>query len=1056
MNLIDDIELERQIDKLYKLIIADLDKKLQQIKTVSTPPSSTSPSLIDLNTPPPSPKTEPAKPNEEVKEIPKVEPTKPKESPEIEEQKKVVEESLRKLREKEAQEKSEKEREKKELEAKNKLEAEEKEKDKIAKEKAEELEKEKKETERLAKVQAEKELKEKQERERIAQELADLKKEIEKLPLTETEKTMLKMAGDKSQAETVNFTATNRINKEKELLAKQEAERKEKEKLEKAELAKYEELLKKINDPAKTTFNSLPETFESEAIDKLDNSLLPTDKKKETLTARIKEKRATFNYSLNKVEDGGYKPEQLIISLKKIAKDQVWEVQEKKPITLEILNEMFGLTPPSSADQVQDLTDYFIKKGGYVVSDEVLNAEKTFIGENEWKSGHALLTDCYKRIKFKNSENKEVIFSPERPEEYFCEKPVDPEKGVFPFPTSSGKSTKFPACIFGFAREAKKKDNSKKDWNIIIVSPTASLAQSAFDSHNDWLQKNKDGTNWRCPFHLTDHGGEYETIKNDLTYYDSVKYVDIPKPNAPGTTIKKPERTFGQGNKGISVMEPQVLLSFLVRDIIRINAIRCDNPSKKEQIDKGKLAVKAKLINKKETIIYFDESHFAKNGSTAYQKIQELTQQLGYNTMRATATFKGKEFSISMPKKIERRYMSGLIPKYKDKEGKEVDLNAWLAQGKLLVFLPKAELTAQQIKILKDNNVGYSVLDETLEQFSTGVVQGCPNGYVFFGDDRYGIGFNFKINTCISLMELELKKLGIGWKYESSTQPLPDASLTQQSGRVARLDEGKFIAVGKRTPQDKDFTKNIDAENDLASTMAGAVLSKDTETEAFIKLDNTYKTLTRPNKTTNKKELELLQSAVALPFEDGQWRYPEEILVGLTQGTPNYPQFDTSKQSATTDNDLWARFKGTYQPKEIDKEQAKQLLFLMIGNLVANDTNFPKQINLKFDSSLFNTVGFVAKNNKETKQSEEYEKNILEIKKVVMGTVASQIKDPNKIEYNNEKEFNKVVELLKLPLNENNLKIEIVQELTSKLKNPKKSAEGYIPKDKLTLLVNYK
>ena len=126
----------------------------------------------------------------------------------------------------------------------------------------------------------------------------------------------------------------------------------------------------------------------------------------------------------------------------------------------------------------------------------------------------------------------------------------------------------------------------------------------------------------------------------------------------------------------------------------------------------------------------------------------------------------------------------------------------------------------------------------------------------------------------------------------------------------------------------------------------------------------------------------------------------------------------------------------------------------MVGNLVASDTSFPKQINLKFDSSLFNTVGFVAKNDKETKQNEEYEKNILEIKKVVMGAVASQIKESNKIEYNNEKDFNKVVELLKLPLNENNLKIEIVQELTSKLKNPKKSAEGYIPKDKLTLKIN--
>jgi len=41
-----------------------------------------------------------------------------------------------------------------------------------------------------------------------------------------------------------------------------------------------------------------------------------------------------------------------------------------------------GLTP-TTADQVQDLTDYFISKKGYVVSDKVLNAEKAFTGENE-------------------------------------------------------------------------------------------------------------------------------------------------------------------------------------------------------------------------------------------------------------------------------------------------------------------------------------------------------------------------------------------------------------------------------------------------------------------------------------------------------------------------------------------------------------------------------------------------------------------------------------------------------------------------------------------------
>jgi hypothetical protein len=82
-----------------------------------------------------------------------------------------------------------------------------------------------------------------------------------------------------------------------------------------------------------------------------------------------------------------------------------------------------------------------------------------------------------------------------------------------------------------------------------------------------------------------------------------------------------------------------------------------------------------------------------------------------------------------------------------------------LSKGKLLVFLPKAELTTKQIEILKEANVGYFVLDETLEQSSTSIVRDCPNSYVFFGDDRYGIGFTFKINTCISTVELELKKL---------------------------------------------------------------------------------------------------------------------------------------------------------------------------------------------------------------------------------------------------------------------------------------------------------
>jgi len=123
-------------------------------------------------------------------------------------------------------------------------------------------------------------------------------------------------------------------------------------------------------------------------------------------------------------------------------------------------------------------------------------------------------------------------------------------------------------------------------------------------------------------------------------------------------------------------MEPQVLVSYLVREIINISAIKCNPPKEKARIEKAKVDAKAKLINKAETIIYFDESHFTKDGSTAYAKIQELAQIANYKTMRATATFKGKEFSIKMPHPIERRYMSGLVPKYKGDDGNEVDLDA--------------------------------------------------------------------------------------------------------------------------------------------------------------------------------------------------------------------------------------------------------------------------------------------------------------------------------------------------------------------------------------------
>jgi hypothetical protein len=94
---------------------------------------------------------------------------------------------------------------------------------------------------------------------------------------------------------------------------------------------------------------------------------------------------------------------------------------------------MFGLTP-AEPSTIQDLTEYFKGKGGYEI--DLPNEDRQ----------HYLLADCYERIGL-GGENFSKI------SEYFCEKPVDPDKGVLPFPTSAGKSTAVPACIFGYLRE---------------------------------------------------------------------------------------------------------------------------------------------------------------------------------------------------------------------------------------------------------------------------------------------------------------------------------------------------------------------------------------------------------------------------------------------------------------------------------------------------------------------------------------------------------------------------------------------------------------------------
>src|SRR4051812_46176322 len=117
----------------------------------------------------------------------------------------------------------------------------------------------------------------------------------------------------------------------------------------------------------------------------------------------------------------------------------------------------------------------------------------------------------------------------------------------------------------------------------------------------------------------------------------------------------------------------------------------------------------------------------------------------------ASATFPKKGFCLTLPHKIDRLYMPGLVKEYTNQDGKKVGLNEVLEKGKCFVFLQSAELTPTQENILKKHNVSYSVFNQSLEKSSTGVSYGLEPGSVMFGDDRHSVGFTLDIDVCISL-----------------------------------------------------------------------------------------------------------------------------------------------------------------------------------------------------------------------------------------------------------------------------------------------------------------
>lgn len=782
-------------------------------------------------------------------------------------------------------------------------------------------------------------------------------------------------------------------------------------KLNKEQLKKALEILNDINDSNKKTFASLPENYRSEEIEALPADQ-PGHSNKEYLKTRIKERRSTFRLNLNEVSDGGLTAEQLTAA-RELEKG-IYVAKGKEPAPASVINEVLRwemtkdrtkgpelkwteprdldawLTSPENRGyRIEDQKDQEIKGKTYT-GKEILEQENDKWGNpnheeyDRGKQGRLLLPFF----------NKKVGFDPDNPEAFLCE-PNNDTKGHLPYATGIGKTTKTVCCIC-----------KGGERHIILVLPTKSLALSALNSHNDWLQ------DYICPIHEIKHG-EYNV---------------------------EPFRIGDKG--GLSVLTPGELLGYLLRNLISYTPTGIKGISSKGREDKIKEIKEGRKLKKDQHIILFDEADLA---DPTYQTIIEEATKQGYKCIKMSATFPGVPWSITTTNPIKSQLITGL---------RDEDLISENGQRKnILIFIRETEprtkgkevieaLTAEQKKLLAPYN--YVVFDRTNAGAAEGITRGMDPGTIFFASPIFGRGFTFFIQKTIITNWMQTKILGGGWAYsEPATQRLPLSDLGQERGRVGRTEAGEADFLDNEIGEIK--AKGAKKES------IGTILTRAALTGSKEDLD----TLAKFYSTFTKEGINFIRTAIAWPDKFGL--LPEEILIGLNvgiDGATRYPKYEMKPTTGSPDADLWDRHMGIIKKSSMPKDTATNILKLMIANLVKRKTkenNFPDFVNIKIESPLIEQVGWTEIKEKPKKEEKaKYEADIKEVREVINGVISENIPDPATNQYKDENLFKKVVNCHKLAIA---LKISIERLETDEWIDKKDKTKGKKKAENLTLFI---
>ncbi|CAG8564841.1 11628_t:CDS:1 [Scutellospora calospora] len=680
----------------------------------------------------------------------------------------------------------------------------------------------------------------------------------------------------------------------------------------KSELDTSLDILENILNDNKTTFKSLPENYEKDKIDNLNDNFLPRGAKKNDLLKAIIEKRNTFRYRINEpnneFDNDSLDPNEYQKILKSINETQeVIFDKWKNKVTSEFLNEFLGNFLKRKGDE--NLEEKNLDKWLKGEDPGPISEHKLMGYTLKDKPKHKIRVAEIKNNKFTGNINEEILkngidgsnvieeekkldktlagayllsyvfnlidFDPEKLKNddgsynsnYFAKVKDSNEgkipdvdgPGILPILTGGGKTTKLVryllTCIF-------------PGKHIILITPNEELAADAENHHNTWLQY-ASGVPYKCVIHRKEEELPYIVKNGELASWIN------------GNKGDKKESSGEDGKSTLSILQLHHLVRYIAYGKVKIKELK-DTKKIHENFDNILIDIKEKLIDKENTIIIFDEAHFP---NTSYQVVQPLIIRMGYNVLLMSATFPKKNFSISTSKPRDV-YSLTKFDNQTDWENEKTQIffrttaneyprKTTGEEDKDAEPLLKSGLTPKQFEMLEKSDIPFVIFDSSNSSAVTGITEGMPPGSLFIANVNHEMGFSPAINNVILTGQTQLQKLGKEsgagrWIYDKpKIQFLSVASMIQQIGRVGCLTPGKAFLTTQKL-------KELTPPKDIVYHIISGIMLPASE-EPMKELNSRGYPFTAS--TTDHKYQNLLWASIALPYKKN--RPMEAVMIGM-------------------------------------------------------------------------------------------------------------------------------------------------------------------------------